>query len=171
MFKLAMALLGSAAVLATPVAASAQHISSPNGSTLTLQGPASLGANQCLLTLVVALTEKGGHTSPPLYDSGTVTSGTNVPNPSPACVAISLVGGDFDLSNYGINGPGTAQVDVNNLVINAGGLCNTGPFTGYVANLGTTQIELDVPPGTATPCGPIGAAIVSTNPTPVQVVP
>ena len=57
MFKLAMALFGSAAILVTPVAASAQHINSPNGSTLVLVGPAVLNTNSCTLTLTVALTE------------------------------------------------------------------------------------------------------------------
>lgn len=159
MFKLAMALLGSAAVLATPVAASAQHISSPT-STLVLKGPASLGTDDCELTLTVNLTEKGGHTSPPLWDSGTVVSGTNTPNPSPNCPGITLTGGDFDVTSSG--------VQVNNLVIN--GACNTGPFTGTITNL-TGKIELDVPPGTTTPCGPIEALLESISPSGVQLVP
>lgn len=169
MFKFALALMGSAAVLATPVAASAAHISSPSSS-LVLQGPASLGSSLCSLTLNVTLTENGGHTSPPLYDSGIITSGTNTPAPSVTCLGITVTGGDVSISNYGVSGPGTADITINTLNIN-GTPCLSAPLTGAtVSNLGTAQVQVTVPTS-ITSCGPIAAALTSISPTPVQVVP
>ena len=100
--------------------------------------------------------------SPPLYDSGTIISGTNTPNPSPACVAITLNGGDFDLTSYS---GGTATVTINDMVIN--GVCHTGPFTGTISG---SPAKLDVPP-TITPCGAIEGHITVVSPTPTSVVP
>lgn len=160
-FKKALALLGTAAMIAVPsVASAASSISSPS-SPVVLQGPASLGSDYCELTLTVALAAGG--------TSGTVVSGTNTPSPSGNCVNIYLTGGAFTVSDYGASGDGTALANVSNLQIN-GGYCNTGAFTGLLENISSTEIALYIAPGTMTACGPISADIVSTSPSPVQVV-
>lgn len=155
MFKLAMALLGSAAVLAMPTTASAQRIASPAGPAITLTGDAFLNSNQCTLTLNATL----GATNP--YTGGSALNGTNVPNPAPICNVISITNGAFTLSNYSA---GSANVNVSSLTINVAGTpCTTGPFTARASNISPTRIELVLTP-TLTSCGLI-EAYLETAPT------
>lgn len=162
-------LLAAAGIMSFPNIANAQHFQS-SVNPVVFTGQATLNTYSCNLTLTATLDDTHGsaHTSVGLYNLITKITGTNTPNPSPACTFIRILDGDGVVSSYtpggGAAGLGSGTITINNLEILPGTPpnCNTGSFTAAVENTSATTVKITVS-APSTGCGNISAVLTGNG--------